>query len=397
MSKGLRALRELFREPLLATWGLYIFLIPFKLLPSGYPQPVDAFAIFMLPFAMKRWDGKLPRPMRDVFRALTWFTIWAIVVNVGWSAILWEWGVTVLNPMYYVYNATLFLLAMILYLQFGDRFLKATLYAVLAITLFQVAASFLINFGKVRTSLFFNNSNQLGYFSLLAACLISVTQRRVGLGLVKSSIGLTGCAYLALLTASRSALIGIGVLFILLMFSNPRVIAIAALAAIGLVLSGGPVSDAIDTSQRRMTEDRDPNRNFFEDRGYDRIWENKEYLFTGAAEGHADRFADDTKQHNLEIHSSAGTILFSYGIIGVVLFTIFVWRVVRGAQRRLAFMLLPLLMHSMAHQGLRFSLLWVLLAIFVAIKLKPAVARPATAAIPPTQTRTSLMISPSRM
>ena len=78
----------------------------------------------------------------------------------------------------------------------------------------------------------------------------------------------------------------------------------------------------------------------------------------------------------MEIHSSAGTILFSYGIVGALLFLVFTWRLIRGARARLVITLLPPLLYTGAHQGLRFTTLWVVLAAFVA--LKDDVDRPPT-------------------
>src|SRR5262249_46628140 len=100
------------------------------------------------------------------------------------------------------------------------------------------------------------------------------------------------------------------------------------------------------------------------------------------------------KAPNLEIHSSVGTILFCYGIIGLFLAGRFVLLIVRGAGWRMGLMLLPVLLHQLAHQGLRFSLMWVTLALFLLIN---ELARAARARGQPRPTRTVLMTSPSRM
>jgi hypothetical protein len=69
-----------------------------------------------------------------------------------------------------------------------------------------------------------------------------------------------------------------------------------------------------------------------------------------------------------EIHSSAGTVFFSYGIVGVALFLYFLWQLLRGASVRSMFILVPPLLYTIAHQGLRVSLLWILFALFVSLK-----------------------------
>jgi O-Antigen ligase len=186
--------------------------------------------------------------------------------------------------------------------------------------------------------------------------------------LLRASVALTGCAYLAVLSASRAALGGIAVLFFLLVFSNPRVIIVASLAAIGLMTIGGPVTSALDNVQTRVSQDRHPKTSFIEERGYDRLWEHNEYLLFGAGEGDVQRFRD-TPTSPGEVHSSFATVLFSYGIIGMIAFALFLWRVVRGASLRASVMLLPTLSYTLAHNGLRFTMLWVLLALFVALKV----------------------------
>jgi integral membrane sensor domain MASE1 len=87
----------------------------------------------------------------------------------------------------------------------------------------------------------------------------------------------------------------------------------------------------------------------------------------GAGEGGLSRFAEFPRQH-MEIHSSVGTVLFSYGVVGILLFTGFFWSLIGGAPLRLAVVLVPPLLYTVAHQGLRFTMMWVLFAIFLSMK-----------------------------
>jgi len=363
----LRAQLAALREPRLLLWFLYILLIPFYVVPSGLPQPGDLLVLLIFPLALLGWNGRLHRESLRSFRALTWFTGWVCAVNLAWAVILWSWGRDLLPPAFYVYNTAIFFSVLILYQRFGDAFLRVTLYSVFFVTMLQVVASFVLLQGGFRGSLFFSNPNQLGYFALLAACVISLLQDRLRFGRLNSSIGLTGCAYLALLSASRSALVGIALLLVLLL-SNPRLIVLGCLIAAGLVFAGDTFTQAFDTSQTRFLERRETKLGFFEGRGYDRVWENKQYLVLGAGEGNVGRFAETTAIGSMEIHSSAGTILFSYGLVGSLLFLIFLARVIRGASFRAILMLLPPLLYTVAHQGMRFTLLWVLLALFAILK-----------------------------
>lgn len=366
------------RSPAVVAWCLYLFLIPFYVFRSGLPQPGDLMIFLLVPLTLAGWNGRLVPRFRSVLAALLKFTLWVIAVDVVWAIILRTTSVAdLLFPVYYIYNALVFVCAFVLYQRHGDAFLRLTVHVVLASLAFQVLASFLMTLGwhsSSRSSLFFYNPNQLGYYALIAACLIATTYRHLQLGALRTSAAMSACAYLALLSASRSAVAGIGLLVVLLVMTNVRVIFIATIVAVGLTLAGGPVESSIDELQERVTTSRTPDLNFFEQRGYDRIWNNPEYVPLGAGEGASWRFAESTKIGGIEIHSTAGMLVFSYGLVGVVLFFGFMLALLRGARTRMALMLLPPLTYTFAHQGLRFTMLWVLLAAFVALKSAPVTA-----------------------
>jgi hypothetical protein len=381
--KRTRYLDELLRRPSLALWCLFVAFIPFYVLPSGLPQPGDVLVPLLVPVALLGFRGRLDKISRTSVRPLLWFTMWVLVVNFAWAFLEWKWTdfkAYVIFPIYYFFNFAIFAVALVIYQRFGELFLRLTLYAVFGAVMFQVGASFLYQTGLYRSALFFNNANQLGYYALLAASLIAMCQRRLGFGIVKASIGVTGCAYLALLSASRSAVAGIAILLFLLVFSSPRVIIVASLAAVVLTI-GGPVAKAIDTIEARMNRHR--KTTFIEERGYDRLWEYKEYAVLGAGEGDVQRFVDSPRKYGHEIHSSFATVLFSYGLIGFGLFCWFIVTLLRGSTLRNAVMLIPTLAQTVAHQGLRFTMLWVLFAIFVALKVPAKTGAPARAATTP--------------
>jgi hypothetical protein len=362
------------RNPALITWALYIFLIPLYIFKSGLPQPGDAFVLLLIPVALHRWNGRLSRDMREVIRSLFWFTLWVCVVDYAWMFLTGEFTVFgtdgfMLYPLYYIYNALIFLVAIVLYRRFGDAFLRVTLVVVTATVFIQVLSSLALRTGGARGSVFFNNPNQLGYYALLAATLIALTHRRLRLRLLPSSLALVACGCLAMISASRAAAGGIAILLALMIFSNPKIIVVACLAAVAVVSGVGPIADAIEASQDRvLNRSRNSDATFFEERGYDRIWRNQQYLVLGAGEGGLSRFDDTAYVKSMEIHSSAGTVLFSYGVVGSILFLVLMWRVIRGARVRLMITLLPPLLYTGAHQGLRFTMLWIVLAVFVALK-----------------------------
>lgn len=369
-----RETTRLMRDPTLLIWCLFVFLIPFYVFSSGLPQPGDLLVVPLALIVLRSWNGRLDRKARRPVSALIAFTVWVIIVDWGWAIVLGNFGLFgpdtfLLFPVYYVYNTLVFLIVCVLYRRYGVRFLWLTLHIVFLTVLVQTGASFIIHRGsELRGIGFFNNPNQLGFFALVTASIIALGKRWLGFGSIKTGVGLTMCSYLALLSASRAAVIGTGILFALTVISNPRRIAVVALMILGLVTIGGPVSDALDETQQRLVENRYPQLNFFQERGYDRILANKEYWLLGAGEGGTGRFAETTLIGSTEIHSSAGTIFFSYGIVGAVVFLVFLVRLVEGAALRSMVILIPALSYTIAHQGLRATPVWILFGVFVCIK-----------------------------
>ena len=361
----------MWREPALVVWALYLLLVPLYVFKSGLPQPGDALVLAVIPMGLVGWNRRLPTLARGAFRSLLWFTLWVCFVDYTWAFVDGNFGLFgmdtfILVPVYYIYNSLIFLVTLVLYRRYGDQFLKVTLYSIMATVAIQCAASLVLPSGT-RNTVFFNNPNQLGYFALICGCIIALTHHHVKLRLWISGLALMGCTYLALLSASRAAAGGIAILFALLVFANPKIVIAASIVAVALFAFGGPVLDAYDSTQNRV-QNRHSDATFLEERGYERIRLHKEYLVFGAGEGGLERFDDPGIVHNMEIHSSAGTILFSYGAVGCVFFLLFTWQVIRRARFRASLVLVPPLLYTVAHQGLRFTMLWVMLALFVALK-----------------------------
>jgi hypothetical protein len=386
----LREIARLMRDPVLAVWSLFVLLIPFYVVASGLPQPGDLLIVPLVPLALRAWNGRLDRSTRRPLMALLAFTAWVIIVDWGWALYLGNFGLFgketfLLFPVYYVYNTLVFLIVCVLYRRYGVRFLWLTLHIVLASVLMQTAASVVgARGGALRGIGFFNNPNQLGFFALVCASIMALGKRGLGFGSLKAGLAITTCLYLALVSASRAAVIGSAILFVLTVMSNPRRIIAVGLVILGILAIGGPIANAIDNTQQRFTTERYADLTFFEERGYDRILNNKEYWLLGAGEGGTYRFAETTKIGTTEVHSSAGTVFFCYGIIGVVLFLVFLRRLAEGAGLRSTVLLLPALLYTVAHQGLRSTSLWILFGMFVCVVHAQRRKPPAgAAAIPP--------------
>jgi len=362
--------REIIRQPALLVWCLYLLATPFYVFKSGLPQPGDALVFLLTPLALIGWNGRLPVAYARVLRPLVAFTLWVTIVNLAWAAILGTWSRPkdfLVFPLFYAYNLAVLISALIIARPDPRRFLRLTVDMVLATIALQVVASLFYKTSLYRGTLFFGSANQLGYYALLSACLFTMTQKPLRLGRVLPGVAVAACAYLAVLSASRAALAGILLLLVVQLFSNPKAIVLGGIFAIGLASLGGPLMNAIEASRQRAEEDLRPKLSFAQERGYDRIINNPEYLALGAGEGANSRFVP-AGAHALEIHSSLGTLLFSYGIVGLALFITFAVRLVRGSSLTSAIVLVAPMVYSIAHQGLRFTSVWVIVGAFMVLK-----------------------------
>jgi hypothetical protein len=359
------------RDPSLLLWSLYILMFPLYVIPSGLPQPGDWLLLLLVPTVLTSGRNALPGVTIPAVRALFLFTGYLTLDNLVWSVAIDSYTFApktgfLLTPIWYIYNVLFFVIALILYNRYHERFLWLTLQLTLGSVVLQALISLVVwGRGGSRASVLFNNPNQLGYFAVLSASILALGRRRLGLGTVPATIGFIACGYLALLSSSKAALGAIAILICLALLSNPRIIIASSVAFLLLLSFANPVTRALEGAQARIETDK--HYGFFEERGYDRITKNKEYWIFGAGEGAYKRFEDTTIINDHEIHSSAGTIFFCYGIIGSLLFILFCMRIARGSPFRRLLLLMPAAAYGVTHQGLRFTLLWVLLAMFISL------------------------------
>jgi hypothetical protein len=223
----------------------------------------------------------------------------------------------------------------------------------------------------IRATGTFNNPNQLGYWSLLVAACYVVTRGEAKLKWLDVLV-LCALAYTAALSLSKAAMLSIlAMLAFALWFqglSTRLRWAVAATVVFGtaVVLAQPGVLEVGDGEglSSRVVERFEDIGNQKDDslvqRGYDRIWLFPEYLFFGAGEGAYERFRTGIAT---EMHSTFGTILFSYGLPGAALFLFVLWVIFRRAPLRHLVYFIPVCLYGITHQGLRFGEFWIFLAL----------------------------------
>lgn len=351
--------------------GAYVLLKPFYFLPSGLPQIADLILIVALPFVLSLPSAPQREEMRRFRLYMTLFCFYAALVNIGWAFALMDPSMAK-DATYYAFNLCL----MIIFIRIGMLYPHATLLTIAyAISLSAViqGASIAFTYDAVKSSrqiASFNNPNQLGYWSLLSLCVyLSVTGRIRMKWYVQAPTALC-LVYAATASLSKGAMISVALLFLLHFIKKPKLLMIGllALAPAYFVVENSVLFDRVTHRLQSIGAQRDDNLG---SRGYFRIVENPQYVLLGAGEGALYRFVGPRERLMIadypEIHSTFGTILFSYGLIGSAAFAAAIWCLYRLSSGGLFLHLLPAFLYGLTHQGLRFSFLWLLLAVIAVV------------------------------
>jgi hypothetical protein len=367
---------------ILLTLGSYVVLKPYYLFPSGLPQMGDMLVAMALPFALL-----LPRPRQseDTRRLqfyLILFCCYAALVSLGWTFALMNPRVA-LYATYYAFNLCLMVVCLRIGMLYPRETLLTIAYAIALSAVVQAALSGLSHdASKLRQIASFNNPNQLGYWSLLSLCMLWSIAGKIRVKWYVAVPAALCLIYMAAIALSKSAMISIAVLCVLHFAKKPKLlfIGLLALAPAYLVLENTVLVENISYRLGNIGQQQDDS---LEARGYDRIWNHPEYIIVGAGEGALYRFADKSESDALysedldidafdkkkginqyhELHSTIGTILFSYGIVGLITFGAALLCLYRISSAGRFLYLLPPFLHGLTHQGLRFSFLWLLFSV----------------------------------
>ncbi len=219
---------------------------------------------------------------------------------------------------------------------------------------------------SARGTLFFANPNQLAYFALLAGSIFFACHHLRNDGSVAMMFAMSILTSgLLLFSRSKAGIVALAFLLVLAVARQQRgrivvlpSIALITLAALPQLFE---FFTEIVPTLLQIGSEQDES---LAGRGYDRIWRFPQYLFFGAGEGAFQRFRS---MYDVEIHSTLGSLIFSYGLVGAGLALL---ALVASIGRSLAgFLYLgPVMIYGLAHNGIRQPLLWVLLAVAVSFE-----------------------------
>lgn len=352
-------------------WALYILLNPLYLSPSGGLQPAHLFLIATFPIAFFLWIRQIPVCV-DLFTVSGGFMCYVLIVNMIWYVRYYS-NVFLLSSCYVMYNMIMLIVVATVFAGRSRSLARTTRLALLATLAGEAAAMLAIgDQGYGRAMGTFNDPNQMGYWALLsAACYFVVRDGRRLRVADLVALGLAGL--IIFFSVSRAAILGFATLFVLVaLFSrvDPRRMMLGAtvvlvaflLARTADVAPDQSYQDVLNFAEQRFAS-KDTANDSLAERGYARLWLFPEYLLLGAGDG------EYPARFNLanETHSTVGSILFAYGIVGLTLFGLLLFVLMRRADWFRMSLLLPVMIYGIAQQGVRFSMFWTFLALVFAL------------------------------
>lgn len=338
-------------------FGFYLIVFPFYLFPSGNPQIADIIGLLLILFSLKSILAYIKK--YKFVSYLLAFVCYSFLINLIWTLILQDF-ILLKSSITYLY--CLLLTTSSLFCFEKKKFSKLILKFLIASAILQLI---LIPFSGrdwgFRTILFFNNPNQLALWSINFLLIINVLVSNLNLKNITKNILYLIPTFFALLSISKAVIVAF-ILFWIYIFTKKGLNLKNGLFTVSLVLLFVFNLDKIEDLQyisnavsRIETDNLDDDS--LSGRGFDRIWNQPEYLIFGAGEGLNNRF---TAVYKGEIHSTFFSILFSYGLPGSLLILIVFFGIIKSNNKKDKFILfLCLFIFSLGHMTLRIPLFWI--------------------------------------
>lgn len=355
-------------------YSMYFILNPVYLWSSGLPQISDLCIILSLIIYSfyKKFTFRVRKENKSILFVGLLFVIWIIFVNLIWIFRLQTIDNFLFSTFFYIYNYFLLFYVIALVNHYKNILFEVTYSSVIVSVIIQFFI-YMINGGGdgSRQIGFLNNPNQLGYYSLLILAFLMFFSSKLKIRFSWFILAMVGSVILILASLSKAAIVSMVGLFVFYLFANNINKKLKKKFVVYLVLFSTLVfavykatdffqeNQLVNSVQERIDSignDADDN---LEGRGYDRLYNNPEYWLTGAGEGAYYRFS----KSNFELHSTLGNLLISYGIVGLTLFALMVLFALRNDRFRSAYIVLFLMVYGLTHNGVRNSLLWILLAL----------------------------------
>lgn len=350
-------------------WISYLFLAPFYIFTSGYPQPADFIIVLgLIPaFGMLLLQHKI-KISTPILIGLAFVSL-TFAINII-HFIFTPDKKFLLSSIYYVYNFAVFLFVGYLFSKAPQTTNKLTYWALAVSIITELIFVLFFSGNEIRATGTFNNPNQLGYWSLLSIALLIVVKRDQKINALDLSL-IFIVLITQILSLSKAGILSmlfcVGILFFSRLLTNKHrilIVSIALIVTIYTAFSDGGLSkriqdlNALQALYTRISTIGTQGDDSLGGRGYDRIIKNPHLTIFGAGEGANWRYSIQNK----ELHSGLATLIFSYGPTGFVIFFTFLFFAFKGTPWRYKMLLVPIMMYGLTHQNIRFTYFWVFLA-----------------------------------
>lgn len=355
---------------------LGLALSPFYVFRSGVPQPANLFFVLFFVVVLARNFSMQKRLALPRF-ALVWLVLvlWITCVAVAWALIDRDWSLA-FPALFYIFNF-LVGLALIFTIRRDQRAVNILAFGVLVGLAFSFVGVLIdLGYGDRMTG-WFNNPNQLGYFSLLSMGILAILagfrlrSYVVVLGMVLGLVGLLSSASLG----AWGGAVFIALAYLVANVGNVSfyvrgVIALLVICSVMWAVDYARDGAIIDNMETRIARAPSKLDGVFEERRYDRVFAFKQYWLLGAGESHGSeaRFGEHT---GAEVHSSFGNLLLSYGVGPFLLFLGMLGYLFIRAPLAVGFVLLGVMFYSLTHMGLRSTYFWILIAVVWSLHAAP--------------------------
>ncbi len=363
-----------------------VLLEPIYLLPNGVPQISDIFFVAFIAASLLASERGQISPLFTLL--LYVFGFWVFSVTAFWAMFL-SMPLGMLHALYIIYNGII-CWRVAVHTAASDKLLKAIAVGSLVSLCIQ-ALLVVTSSDAYRATGTANNPNQFGYWALNAvavsfladrywpafrkwAILAAIAAATVLLHSISRAAGAAFAMMLAILALqsrkSRALAVALGILAAPLIILTPS--QISTITSQISIITG---SELFDRWQKRISHSGEglSVSESLTYRAYDRIFNYPEYLAFGASALAPGRFGSYGKVYGKEIHSTFGNLIFSYGIIGLTLFLSMLAVVIYGNLHNAVF-LLPAIVYGFTHNGIRSTLLWILIGLLVGLsgRLRPS-------------------------
>ncbi len=356
---------------------LYFTLKPLYLNDSGSLQICDIVLLGFIALFLLKTRGVLTmsRPSKQILLFFAGLLCYQALDNMIWSIVTGDMNMN-RQTAYYVFNFLAFATCICIGEEIGADKVKRSIGLGCLFSVLVTAVGIVYVGGTgIRTTGFFNNPNQLGYYGLIMLTALLVCKNRIG-RFAQLTILLVAF-WATVVSLSKAAIVGFFVeLLVLILLYRANHSAwqlvlrffLIALAGITVYILFFSESDLvvrypiiIELRKRMLNMMSENDSSLSEGRGYARVLEMLPHLLWGTGEGAYERFVI---KNNTEVHSTFISLLTCYGVVGLFGYLYLFGRCMGRKKHFLqsAQILLGLLLYSMTHNGIRNTLLWLLLA-----------------------------------